>query len=147
MKGLLWLPTLPASASHMLGCCGSLTGFNKQGKAILLLLQSALQTHLHLWKSCCLQVHIQLNWLNRWLFKHYRRQTHTWILKCLMNFLYWFILSIHLSGQHRQFKLWLWPCSACTVVYEGCDFINSTKLAHLFSLFHSLRFHLCRCSQ
>lgn len=46
MKCTLWLPQLPASASHMLGCCGSLTSFNEREQATLLLLQSALQTHL-----------------------------------------------------------------------------------------------------
>lgn len=36
-----------------------LTGFNKLRKAILLLLQSALQTHLHLCKPRCRQAHMQ----------------------------------------------------------------------------------------
>lgn len=56
----LSLRALPASVTHMLGCCGSLAGFNKQGMAMLFLLQSALQTHLYLWKPYCLHVHMAL---------------------------------------------------------------------------------------
>lgn len=43
--------SIVASVPHMLRCYGTLIGFNEERPATLLLPQSALQTHLYLWRE------------------------------------------------------------------------------------------------